>query len=451
MLIAQPFSCSTDYGLNRNLKSRKMNQHHALLRYTILLLLMVLTTNCTDNDDNFVMPELIGKNSDLYQLLNRVVESENEDPLEKIVCLDFVYPLELLVYNENLEVVDTRVITGDNNFSAFLGGLAIDLSISISYPITTTLGNGDVFTVNSNAELKLAIDSCSREDIITFCNGAFSGNPTNQITCVWNVKYDAVGDNRYVGGSFTIHPDGFLNFTYNQTTYLGSWTFVFVNNILNLNINLEGTTQVATDWNFNQRIYFVGNDIVIANSPKQITLMKVCETTDEYEIGENGPANGLVFYDKGVYTDGWRYMEVSNANFGLVEWGCVGSSIANASREEIGSGLANTAAVVNFHDDLNNYYSNPTICNVGNNGSVAAKSAISLDLGNSGWFLPSKEELEMVYTSLHLQGFGGFNGAYWSSSQIDSGNASSVNFDTGVTQSIQKNSNNIRAMAVRYF
>ena len=423
-----------------------------IFRFLMLVFVLIATTNCTDNDDNFVMPDLINKSSDLYQLLNRVVQTENEDPLDKIVCLDFIYPLEMLVYNDNLDVFATRMITGDADFSAFLGTLTANLSISISYPITTTLGNGETFIVNNNDELKLAIDSCSREDIISFCNGAFGGNPTNQTaSCVWHVKYGAILDNRYVGGTFIIDPDGFLSFKYNQNTYLGSWNFLFVNNILHLNINLEGTSQVATDWNFNQRIFFSGNDIFIAKSPKQITLMQTCETEVEYAIGDNGPANGLVFYDKGAYTDGWRYMEVSNANFGFIEWGCVGSAVPNASREEVGAGLSNSAAIVNFHDGLANFYNNPAICNVANNGSVAAKNTLAQDLGNNGWFLPCKDELQMVYSSLHLQGFGNFSGQYWSSTQVNNSNATIVNFDDGNTQSVQKNTSNIGAIAVRYF
>jgi hypothetical protein len=41
------------------------------------------------------------------------------------------------VYNENHEVVDTRVITSNNNFSTFLGGLAFDLT----YNQNTYLGS----------------------------------------------------------------------------------------------------------------------------------------------------------------------------------------------------------------------------------------------------------------------------------------------------------------------
>ena len=30
-----------------------------------------------------------------------------------------------------------------------------------------------------------------------------------------------------------------------------------------------------------------------------------------YSIGDTGPAGGIVFYDKGSYSDGWRYMEAA--------------------------------------------------------------------------------------------------------------------------------------------
>ena len=53
------------------------------------------------------------------------------------------------------------------------------------------------------------------------------------------------------------------------------------------------------------------------------------------------------------------------------------------------------------------------------------------NLGN-GWRLPSKEELEEMYSQLHKQGKGNFQkDFYWSSSLDNSGNAWVVNFDDG--------------------
>ena len=34
-----------------------------------------------------------------------------------------------------------------------------------------------------------------------------------------------------------------------------------------------------------------------------------CKKT--HTVGEAGPAGGIVFYDKGEYSDGWRYLEAA--------------------------------------------------------------------------------------------------------------------------------------------
>jgi len=43
-----------------------------------------------------------------------------------------------------------------------------------------------------------------------------------------------------------------------------------------------------------------------------------------YKIGDRGPAGGFVFYDKGDYSDGWRYLEVAPNDLGEAEWGLRG-------------------------------------------------------------------------------------------------------------------------------
>jgi len=39
-----------------------------------------------------------------------------------------------------------------------------------------------------------------------------------------------------------------------------------------------------------------------------------------YHIGDTGPAGGIVFYDKGSYSNGWRYMEVAPNDIGSAPW-----------------------------------------------------------------------------------------------------------------------------------
>jgi hypothetical protein len=145
-------------------------------------------------------------------------------------------------------------------------------------------------------------------------------------------------------------------------------------------------------------------------------------TKRTYNVGETGPANGIVFYDKGVFSDGWRYLEVApvETEFNRVEWGAYtglatyGSESSFRSRNisgtetVIGSGKRNTELIVGR---LNQW---------GENGR-AAQLCTSLNFnGYSDWFLPSKDELDVMYKNLKQKGLGDFsNSYYWSSSQYD--------------------------------
>jgi hypothetical protein len=76
-----------------------------------------------------------------------------------------------------------------------------------------------------------------------------------------------------------------------------------------------------------------------------------------------------VFYDKGSYSDGWRYFEA-----------------APSSRE--------------FEAKWD----------------TAVRKIRNQKTGGTGWRLPSIDELELMYKNLKLNGVGGFSsGTYWSS------------------------------------
>ena len=123
-----------------------------------------------------------------------------------------------------------------------------------------------------------------------------------------------------------------------------------------------------------------------------------------YSIGDTGPAGGIVFYDKGSYSDGWRYLEAapSDQSTGL-QWEGHGTEVAS-TLTDIGSGKANTEAIVT---------------KLGS-GNYAAKLCYDLVLGGyDDWFLPSKDELNELYKQKFI--IGGFvTNLYWSSSESSS-------------------------------
>lgn len=122
-----------------------------------------------------------------------------------------------------------------------------------------------------------------------------------------------------------------------------------------------------------------------------------------YEVGGRGPAGGFVFYDKGNNSDGWRYLEAAPEYWSIAEWGCSGSSIPGAKATAIGTGKANTAAIIQSCGEAN----------------IAAKVASAYrGGGKSDWFLPSKDELNLICKNLYNAGVNvGSGDTYWSSSE----------------------------------
>lgn len=435
-----------------------MKSPNILSKIFTLLFLVVTINSCKDLDDTITYPnteDLIQKDSELFDLLNRVTKTE-EAPMTDIVCIDFVYPIHLLVYNSSLQPIGSVTIIGDDNFSAFLGILPADQSISISYPISTTLADGTEFTVNNNTELKVAIDSCSREDIISYCGSLFAtSTETTVVPCVWKVQYDATGDNKYLSGYFDANSDGTIKLFYDNQIYTGSWTFLFVNDEIHMNINLEGTSQVAIDWNIDRKVAFGIEDVIIQNSAKDIHLKRACQETTAYTVGDVGPAGGIVFYDKGSYSEGWRYAEAAPTDLAFFEWGCANSSIPNSQSSAVGKGIYNTGTILNFHDNLLNFYTNPIACNSLNNGTVVAKETLGYELnGRKDWFLPSRNELDLLYSNLHLASLGNFSNAiYWSSTENDATTVKTIDFSNGQSVISLKvpASNTIKVRCIRYF
>lgn len=152
----------------------------------------------------------------------------------------------------------------------------------------------------------------------------------------------------------------------------------------------------------------------------------------KYNIGDVGPGGGLVFYDKGSYAKGWRYLEVSPSDLENVSWGCVGKSISKAKSIEVGLGKRNTDAILRACEEERTA---ARFCSDYRGG------------GKDDWFLPSKEELDMIYKNLHLKGIGEFGRLYWSSSEKDIEKAWILFFISGNwSGQLKFSSENVRAV-----
>lgn len=421
----------------------------ALKLFAVIFVTIFISCNNEPVDFSVNSELLIEKNSELYNLFVRMTDN-SENPLVNIVCIEFSYSFLVFTYDENLEIIDETFVSDNSQFYTFLDNLPQNHSISLSYPIEAILADGTLISITNNEELMDAIKVCAEEEIIGYCNGLFLSQQ-----CVWKVPFIDGADNTYASGVFSVNNNTSVTFDFQNNTYTGTWIFFFINDVLNFNINLAGNSPVAQDWNINFNVEFVDNSLLLTSNTNNYFIKQACKFTAEIEVGQSTPLGGIVAYDREQYENGWRYIEAHTTDLPSEEWGCLSGDIQFASFEDIGDGLVSSAAIANFHLDLNDYLNNPGICNTDNNGSVTALTALLFGQNQGDyhdWFLPSIEELHKLYKNLHLEGLGDFeNEIYWSSTQSNVSHAKALDFSTGDIVEIPKNSANIKTRVIRYF
>jgi hypothetical protein len=172
------------------------------------------------------------------------------------------------------------------------------------------------------------------------------------------------------------------------------------------------------------------------------SLTSMAQNPATLPIGAKGPGGGFIYYDKGDWDNGWRYLESAPTKWSGTDAvdpkSTFGANISNNTSVEIGTGKANTLTI----GTSSNFY-----------GLI---STFNRTKGNMGdWFLPSLKELEELakFYGLSVENKFIFGSpvntsdytlqSFWSSSQSGSqvASASRVNFFTGVTAIDDKTSN----------
>jgi hypothetical protein len=176
------------------------------------------------------------------------------------------------------------------------------------------------------------------------------------------------------------------------------------------------------------------NDGNASTTNDQYNAQCVCEGTMNYAVGSQGPAGGFIFYDKGSYSNGWRYLEAYPTEV-LGTWGCQSTNIAGTGTA-IGTGEANTSIILANCNQTN------TVAYLINNLVIG---------GYDDWFVPSRDELSRIQDVLITPNIGNFYaGFYWSSSQNTAVYAYFYDFEFDFSD-IQSKSTTIVALPVRSF
>ena len=141
----------------------------------------------------------------------------------------------------------------------------------------------------------------------------------------------------------------------------------------------------------------------------------LCVEGEHWCIGDTGPGGGIVYITPSTpgNTTGSYYEVARFADVKVAPWCDVISAITGASGTAIGTGKSNTATADEF-------------CTYG----AIQIAADYVNNGKTDWFLPSKEELDPMYTN--RDSLGGFTTDwYWSSSDANAYYASDPGLDYG--------------------
>ncbi|GHU04431.1 hypothetical protein FACS1894147_09570 [Spirochaetia bacterium] len=161
-----------------------------------------------------------------------------------------------------------------------------------------------------------------------------------------------------------------------------------------------------------------------------------------YKVGDTGPAGGLIFYDKGNSSGGWRYLEAApeETEMNVIWWPDSGSWQIKGG-PEVGLGKTNTKELM---EEFNKR---------GGGFDTAIRECDDLSVnGFDDWFLPSKDELNFMYGNLHRRGLGGFRKEQYWSSTVSGDSIPYLNFSDGMWGNwFQAVWNKKRVRAVRQF
>lgn len=157
--------------------------------------------------------------------------------------------------------------------------------------------------------------------------------------------------------------------------------------------------------------------------------------------GETGPGGGYIFYDKGSFSDGWRFLEAAPEDVRYPQtstfvWSNVSDGLLN-TESNIGLGRNNTQSI---------------IAQSGHEISAALLASSYTTRGYEDWFLPSYDELFEMYTILYQHSLGQFgDGYYWSSTSIGENDAWRLRLSSGTWYKVRRDGFFGRIRTVRAF
>jgi len=231
----------------------------------------------------------------------------------------------------------------------------------------------------------------------------------------WNTAAGGSGTDHAVGSTFTMGVADvtlYAQWATNTYTVTFNGSYIGSQTVEQGGLVIEPTAPTRAGYTFGGWYKESGciNSWDFATDTVTSNVTLYAKWTPLYALRDTGPAGGLIFYVKeGGYSGGWMYLEAAPSDQSTgIQWYNGSYVVTGAIGTAIGTGQANTTAIVDTQGT----------------GSYAAQLCNDLEEGGyDDWFLPSKDELNLMYENLGVAGVGGFVDygylPYWSSSEYD--------------------------------
>ncbi|MGJ8667248.1 MAG: hypothetical protein ACSHW7_12835 [Patiriisocius sp.] len=233
------------------------------------ILLFVFAAVIISCQDEPVAEDIINRNMVDEELFNFLQSTAGSDDLS-IDCIKFNYSFTVFEFDTAGEIVRATAIFDDFQFVQFLDNVPENNTISINYPIAGTLENGEVVNIETNEQLKEAIQRCAKEEYQIRCNNTLKD-------CNWKVVPVDDEPNDYEGSVYSLKSSGKVEFHHQSNVYFGTWVTLYIGDVLYLNIDLNDDEDIETFWDANWTIELrTLNDIYLENDGTNVALKKDC-------------------------------------------------------------------------------------------------------------------------------------------------------------------------------
>lgn len=186
-------------------------------------------------------------------------ENEIDDDIE---CIDFQYPITASIFNTNSELIDSIVITNDDELYNFIEDLDSSTIVTINFPITVTLSDGEQININSLIELESVIenakDDCDEDDDFDWndddCDNCSTDQLANILTSCSNWAVDKLERNdvdyedNYSGYIFNFMSGGNITVETVNWIYPGTWSINGTGNNITVVIDIPNLPPCNNNW-----------------------------------------------------------------------------------------------------------------------------------------------------------------------------------------------------------